>query len=88
MVLSMPTTTKLAVVTNTAASVCVGLLLILIGVGIGKDQALSDLAIKCLPQPGEKRLLSVVQTAKPEPSIVCVFEYAPPAAVKVKRRAT
>ena len=61
--------------------------LVVIGVGIGEDRALSDLAVKCLPQPGEKKLLAVVQTTKPEPTITCVFEYAPPHVVKVKRRA-
>lgn len=62
--------------------------LVVIGIGIGEDRALSDLAVKCLPQPGESRLLAVVQTSKPEPSITCVFEYSPPAAVKTKRKAT
>lgn len=66
----------------------VAAVLVVIGMSVGEDRALHDLAIKCLPQPGESRLLAVVQTAKPEPSITCVFEYAPPHKAVVKRKAT
>lgn len=62
--------------------------LVVIGIGIGEDRALSDLSVKCLPQPGESRLLAVVQTGGPAPSITCVFEYAPPHKAVVKRKAT
>lgn len=66
----------------------VAALLIVIGMGIGEGRALRDLAVTCLPQPGEARLVAVVQTAKPEPSITCVFEYMPPHKAVVKRKAT
>lgn len=62
--------------------------LVVIGIGIGEDRALTALNVKCLPQPGESRLLAVVQTSKPDPSITCVFEYAPPHKAVVKRKAT
>lgn len=61
--------------------------LVLLGIQIGEARALHDLAVTCLPQHSEKRLLQTVQTVKPEPSVTCVFEYAPPQAVKIRRRA-
>lgn len=62
--------------------------LVVIGIGIGEERALSDLSVKCLPQPGESRLLAVVQATKPEPSVTCIFEYSAPHKAVVKRKAT
>mgnify|MGYP003493314932 CR=1 FL=1 len=66
----------------------VSMLLVVIGMGIGEDRALRDLSAKCLPQPGESRLLAVVQATKPEPSVTCIFEYSAPHKAVVKRKAT
>ena len=72
-----------AVVGTTVSAV-----LVVLGMGIGEDRALRDLSVKCLPQPGESRLLAVVQTTKPEPSITCIFEYSAPHKAVVRRKAT
>lgn len=79
----IPMTADRAVFAFTVAST-----LVVFGMGIGEERAMQDLAVKCLPQPGESRLLAVVQTTKPQPTITCVFEYAPPARATIKRRAT
>lgn len=62
--------------------------LVVLGMTIGEDRAMQSLQATCLPQPGESRLLAVVQTTKPEPTITCVFEYAPPHKAVIRRKAT